>query len=337
MIYTIADNRLESFNMNNRVFRKIIFFSVAIVSSFLCMSHAVFAVAQCNFSKNLQVGTINEDVRCLQKYLNATGYTVAKNGVGSVGRETNIYGELTKQAVKKWQYAQGISASGMFGPLSREKYAHVIASITTPSSTSSQTSATITTLQAKVSQLRAQIETLTKTAVSVSNAITQSDARTAIRDAQEIFNDAEDRINAYDKSDIGDAKDIMNNATSTLRTAQGYYTNGLYAQAFTLAHTVADLVANALNEAKDPYIEERQSAQRLLDGVRDAIEAAYREVRNAIDDNRAINNARDVLDKANNKLDDARRYFKNKDYTNTTTAANQALVLATNSLKEIKY
>ena len=73
-----------------------------------------------SFTRNLTVGSSGNDVLNLQKYLNAKGFTVALSGPGSKGKETNLFGGLTKQAIIKFQKAKNISpAIGYFGPLTR--------------------------------------------------------------------------------------------------------------------------------------------------------------------------------------------------------------------------
>ena len=61
------------------------------------------AIPLCEITRNLYVGTSREDVRCLQRYLNFSGYTVASFGPGSPGNETAYFGNLTAQAVMGWQ------------------------------------------------------------------------------------------------------------------------------------------------------------------------------------------------------------------------------------------
>jgi len=56
------------------------------------------------FQKTLWKGSVSEDVRYLQRFLNShTGTKVADTGLGSPGRETNYFGDLTKAAVIKFQ------------------------------------------------------------------------------------------------------------------------------------------------------------------------------------------------------------------------------------------
>src|SRR5689334_11883655 len=83
----------------------------------------VNAEDKCSFGDTLELGSIGEEVRCLQKYLNATGFTVSSSGGGSIGQETDTFRDKTKEAVKKWQIANGIyPATGNFGPLSKSIY-----------------------------------------------------------------------------------------------------------------------------------------------------------------------------------------------------------------------
>jgi hypothetical protein len=73
------------------------------------------------FKNNLKTGNISNDVKELQKYLNANGFVIAKTGAGSPGKETTKFGALTRQALIKFQKAKKISpAVGYFGPVTRE-------------------------------------------------------------------------------------------------------------------------------------------------------------------------------------------------------------------------
>ena len=72
------------------------------------------------FTENLTIGSIGEAVRQLQIFLNNSGYTVAQTGAGSPGNETAYFGELTRQALIRYQQANNITpASGYFGPITR--------------------------------------------------------------------------------------------------------------------------------------------------------------------------------------------------------------------------
>jgi hypothetical protein len=73
------------------------------------------------FQKNLKSGSVHEDVKLLQQLLNKKGYTVVKNGPGSINKETTTFGPATKKALIKFQKDNNINpAIGYFGPVTRE-------------------------------------------------------------------------------------------------------------------------------------------------------------------------------------------------------------------------
>ncbi|MBP9711346.1 MAG: peptidoglycan-binding protein [Candidatus Pacebacteria bacterium] len=79
--------------------------------------------SQTTFARNLEVGMEGDDVKELQKFLNANGFDVAANGAGSAGNETTMFGGLTRAALAAYQKANSITpAVGYFGPITR---AHV--------------------------------------------------------------------------------------------------------------------------------------------------------------------------------------------------------------------
>ena len=72
------------------------------------------------FTRSLTVGSVGNDVKALQQFLNAHGFAIATTGAGSKGNESTTFGGKTKAALAKFQAANGISpASGFFGPLTR--------------------------------------------------------------------------------------------------------------------------------------------------------------------------------------------------------------------------
>ncbi|MDD4761428.1 MAG: peptidoglycan-binding domain-containing protein [Candidatus Pacebacteria bacterium] len=100
----------------------------------------------CSFTRSLTVGSTGADVKCLQQYLNASGFTIATTGAGSPGNESTYFGSLTKAAVAKWQAAKGVSpAVGYFGTISRAKYTEIASTTTTTGTTTTTTGTTTTT------------------------------------------------------------------------------------------------------------------------------------------------------------------------------------------------
>ena len=77
------------------------------------------ACAGITLTRNLRVGSVVSDVRCLQASMNALGYTVAVSGAGSMGMETTHFGPKTLVAVNHWQQAVLHTSATQVGPMSR--------------------------------------------------------------------------------------------------------------------------------------------------------------------------------------------------------------------------
>ncbi|MBP9717346.1 MAG: peptidoglycan-binding protein, partial [Candidatus Pacebacteria bacterium] len=78
-------------------------FTVLVAGFFSLLATTASAATTCTFSRNLQLGVMGDDVRCLQQYLNANGYVISTTGAGAPGKETGEYKSLTQAAVIKWQ------------------------------------------------------------------------------------------------------------------------------------------------------------------------------------------------------------------------------------------
>lgn len=71
--------------------------------------------------RNLQLGDQGDDVKGLQIVLNLLNYQIASQGPGSPGNETTLFGQLTRQALIKFQQDNNITpAVGYFGPITRQ-------------------------------------------------------------------------------------------------------------------------------------------------------------------------------------------------------------------------
>lgn len=96
--------------MNKNKYRVAKLFSIAILLNLLQFN--TFASAQSQqsscpnfeFTRNMQKGTNSQDVLVLQKILNLDSRTqISKSGVGSKGQETKIFGDKTREALKRFQ------------------------------------------------------------------------------------------------------------------------------------------------------------------------------------------------------------------------------------------
>jgi hypothetical protein len=61
---------------------------------------------------NLNFGMIHPDVLILQKIMNNYGFVIYSSGAGSPGSETNYFGMLTREAVRKFQCSKSIACDG---------------------------------------------------------------------------------------------------------------------------------------------------------------------------------------------------------------------------------
>lgn len=74
------------------------------------------------FLKDLKMGMTDPDVKLLQEFLNSHGFPVATLGAGSPGNETEYFGVLTQNALKKFQLENNIQpVAGYFGIITRTK------------------------------------------------------------------------------------------------------------------------------------------------------------------------------------------------------------------------
>ena len=73
---------------------------------------AVKAAPAGALTKDLNLGDSDSQVKILQQRLNKLGFKIAESGSGSPGNETEYFGALTREAVKRFQCAKNIVCSG---------------------------------------------------------------------------------------------------------------------------------------------------------------------------------------------------------------------------------
>jgi len=109
-------NVLASFNADAATIAKV----KAALEGTAPATGSVTSTAVAVFKSNLTTGSLGSEVKALQQFLNAHGYTVSASGAGSVGNETTTFGGATRAALIKYQKAKGITpAVGYFGALTR--------------------------------------------------------------------------------------------------------------------------------------------------------------------------------------------------------------------------
>ena len=121
----------------NKIARKIVIAVIALITiisvSGITPVGAQTTTPTFNFIRNLTIGSTGEDVRALQRFLNARNFTVATTGPGSVGNETTRFGPRTRDALIRFQINNNISpARGFFGPITRRTVIALGTTITTP-------------------------------------------------------------------------------------------------------------------------------------------------------------------------------------------------------------
>ena len=142
---------------------------------FACLPVIAHASSVCPFTweRNLTIGMHGDDVRALQRFLNADNHTrIAAHGAGSPGAESSYFGLATKRALSIFQekYASDIlipsgitKGSGIFGIATRQKLHAICSTVSnTDMSTNTQTAAV-----AAVETVMLRIGTTTQPAASI--------------------------------------------------------------------------------------------------------------------------------------------------------------------------
>jgi peptidoglycan hydrolase-like protein with peptidoglycan-binding domain len=123
-LYTVYVRFYTSSGQPSAIFSDTVEYKISGVST-LPASAGTQSVAAA-FLRTLRLGSVGDDVKLLQKLLNANGIIVANTGQGSPGNEGNYFGILTEKAVQKFQSAHNIAFAGgqgygRVGPKTRAK------------------------------------------------------------------------------------------------------------------------------------------------------------------------------------------------------------------------
>jgi peptidoglycan hydrolase-like protein with peptidoglycan-binding domain len=248
--------------------------------------------ATCSFTRDLEQGDVGEDVRCLQRYLNASGYTISETGAGSPGEETTEFKSLTKKALMEWQVANTLTpATGVFGPKSRALYKTLESGVQT---VDALPSAPVTTTSATVSNNSAELTAK----VALLNAITR---------VQKLSQSGKNVSAAYE---------------NLFNAVKSYFT-GAYVTAEKIAHGTAQGVATSKT-----VVSSSGDVDAMLEAAEEAIDEAKEAVNDADDDGEDIDEAEDLLDEARDLYDDAVEAQDDDEDTRALKLAKQAKSLA---------
>lgn len=308
--------------------------TVLVAGFFSLIATTAAAATTCTFSRDLQLGVMGEDVRCLQQYLNANGYVISTTGAGAPGKETGEYKSLTQAAVIKWQTANKLSpASGYFGPKSRQVYNSLVSGgAMTPATPSNTGNATQDAIMKQILDLQQKIKDQTNTTTATKPVASSLAGR--LKSVTEELQDAEDEV--ADNDDAEDYKD----AVASLVDARDYYYRAVLsylAGDATKAADHLDDVDGHIEDALDSVgvSSDKQEAEDALDDVNDALDDAEDEVSAADDDGKSTSESEDLLDEARDVIDDAETALDDKDYEEVLDLVDEAEDLIDEALDAI--
>ena len=122
----------------------------------------IFGTAQAaglQLGRDLSQGISGADVLSLQQFLNANGYNVAASGVGAPGRETVYFGPLTRNAIIRFQAANGLPQTGICDSATRARIANwgQVVSGVAGNTQGSSIQAMIEALKVRIAELQKQL------------------------------------------------------------------------------------------------------------------------------------------------------------------------------------
>ncbi len=273
---------------------------VAILATSLFIGTTARAEVSCIFERDLALGDQGEDVRCLQKYLNSAGFTVAASGPGAPGGETSLYREKTMEAVQQWQQAKGVMPStGTWGPLSRLTYTKALAS-----ALNAQKPVVVTPTVASITAVPSVSDAEKRARAALLAAVS------ALEDAQDEYDEAED-----DDEETGDADEYIEDARNDLFDAIRAFLKGDFDEADDYASSARDAADDASDEIEGESRNDEDRAEEELDEVEEELDEAWDEVADAEDDDdEDVDEAEDLLDEAEDLLEDAEDAFDDEDW-----------------------
>jgi peptidoglycan hydrolase-like protein with peptidoglycan-binding domain len=300
--------------------QKILWFAAVFVLFFI-NSNNLEANTKCNLSRDLTLGDQGEDIRCLQRYLNNSGFIVAPSGVGSRGNETSLFRGLTKEAVIRWQAANGISpATGTFGPKSRAKYSQLILSTSAqPNSTNTMATTNSTTnLNNDDKDKKDSEKLIIKAHETLSTAIgsvnssgadttKMKKARLYLDDARLNFSDALEQYFSQKYNKVsGYLNEMTDNTQDALKTAGVKSASTSSSASSSKAKKAISNAENSIEDAEDA-VDDSDASSSKIKKAKTLIKDAKKILNKATDalDDRDYGEAIDFAEEAKNLAEDA--------------------------------
>ncbi len=259
------------------------------------------ASTSCTFVRDMGEGMGGEDVRCLQQYLNDSGYGTT---FSRFSYPDGIFGPLTRQAVMHWQTTYGIPASGFFESLSRAKYFELIGNggiggggIYLP-----------------------PVDSWERKAVEM------------IKNALMMVEEAQDEIGDSNRSSSSAKTNLRDAEKNIIDSLQAYFIDRNFAEAYNRA---SDALQNAEEALDNGGNTDKNDAKEAIDDAEDAIDDAEDDINNAASAGQNVNEARRLLDKARDRLDDAEDEYDDKDYDDAEELAKDAEEFADDAVDAI--
>ena len=313
--------KVSGFTLTSQLFIAGLFLSLFLALP--ALSHAQ-ATNECSFSTTLEMGVIDESVRCLQVYLNNNGFQLATEGPGSPGNETNKFGSLTQAGVIKWQTAKGVSpTSGVFGPKSQAAYLiDLVAKLE-----SQKPLAVLPTPTPQPIVAGASTDADTEARQSAERTLTA-----VMRMILDTFKELEDERDD-DPEEAADIDEDVRDVIEALFDALELYFGGDYDDAEADADEALDDATDAFEDAGGES--EVSEAEDLLEDVEDLLEEVKDLFDEAEDRGADVGDAGDMLEEAEDYLDDAREAFDDKIYRQAISDALDAEELLEDAKDEI--
>ena len=292
------------------------------------------ATPGCTFNRDLQMGVVGDDVKCLQKYLNDNGFTIATTGAGAKGKETGEFKALTEAALVRWQKANKLSpASGYFGPRSQQVFKTLQSGGATVKPTVSTTTASgVDTseeaLLKKIAEIKGQLSgtVVTKNTETKPVPVTTTVPSNVGKKLKEIISklkDAEGEVADNDDADDYDnAVDSLSDARSDFYKAVLAYIGG---DSVLVTDTIKD-IENSIADALDAVgaSSEASDAKDAISAVRKKIKKTEATVDQADTDGKATTKSDALIKKAKTAVDEAGTALSDEEYDDVNDLVDDA-------------